>query len=514
LIVGSVKSPAKALFLILPGQSVPLSELSEWQDCHFLLTEHSHTILNDRHHQLKLVLMLSTLRAYAEALRASSVTVTYYALDDPAAPSLKEQLVDAKTQTGCSELVFFEIEDRACAEDVARSAGDAGLSIRVLSSPLFLCSRARFADYAAGDSKPRMANFYRQERRRLGLLLEKDGSPLGGQWSFDADNRRALPKAIDPPPVRFVPPDEGTQRVMHMVAQRFGDCPGDAMAFAYPTTHQQATAWLDLFVEERLFLFGDYEDALTERSDVVFHSLLSPLINIGLLTPKAVVERVMAFHEKTPVPMNSLEGFIRQVIGWREFIRGIYHQHGHEQERANFFGHSSDLTADWYEGTTGIAPLDHVIRKSRSLGWAHHIERLMVVGNLMNLCRIHPKRAHDWFMEMYVDSAHWVMGPNVYGMALFSDGGIFATKPYLCGSSYLLKMGDYGKGEWCDVVDGLYWRFVHDHRDYLAKNQRTAMMPRNLDRLKTDRKERIFLAADGFLNEKTRRLDNPLEQAT
>lgn len=501
--MSSTETAENALFLILPGQCVPISELSKWRGCHFLLSEHSYTILTERHHKLKLVLMLSALRAYAKALRAGGFSVTYYALDDPSAGSLEQQLAHVRSREGASHLFHFEIEDRGCADEVRKSVSEAELLITTLQSPLFLCSRARFSEYVSGEAKPRMANFYRQERRRLGLLLESDGSPVGGQWSFDADNRRALPKTIDPPPVRFVAPDEDTQQVIRLVSERFSDYPGDAATFAYPVTHRQANEWLDRFVEERLYLFGDYEDALTQRSDAVFHSLLSPLINIGLLCPQTVIERVLSAHQKKPVPMNSLEGFIRQVIGWREFIRGIYHEYGEEQETSNFFGHSSGLTAAWYDGSTGIAPLDHVIQKSRSLGWAHHIERLMVVGNLMNLCRIRPQAAHDWFMEMYVDSARWVMGPNVYGMALFSDGGIFATKPYLCGSSYIRKMGDYGKGEWCDVVDGLYWLFVHDHREYLSKNQRTAMMPRNLDRLASERKERIFNAANLFLEEKT-----------
>ncbi|MDX1563168.1 MAG: FAD-binding domain-containing protein, partial [Gammaproteobacteria bacterium] len=202
--------------------------------------------------------------------------------------------------------------------------------------------------------------------------------------------------------------------------------------------------------------------------------------------------------------LNSLEGFVRQLIGWREFVRGVYREHGETQTNANFFGHDHELTDAWYDGTTGLPPLDDAIRKANRLGWDHHIVRLMVVGNVMNLAGIAPQAAHRWFMEMYVDSAEWVMGPNVYGMALFSDGGIFATKPYICGSNYWLKMSDYSRGDWCDVIDGLYWRFIDRHRDTLTSNPRLAMMPAMLDRLDDSRRDKIFSAADDFIERHTR----------
>jgi deoxyribodipyrimidine photolyase-related protein len=203
------------------------------------------------------------------------------------------------------------------------------------------------------------------------------------------------------------------------------------------------------------------------------------------------------------IPLQSLEGFVRQVIGWREFVRGIYRTYSDEQDRTNFWSHKRGLTKAWYDGTTGIPPLDDTIQSVQTLGWAHHIPRLMVLGNLMTLCEIRPNEAHRWFMEMFVDSSEWVMGPNVYGMGLFSDGGIFATKPYICGSNYLLKMSDYGKGPWCDIVDGLYWRFIEKHRTFFTQNPRLALMPRALDRLRADRRSRIFQAANEFLNANT-----------
>ena len=332
-------------------------------------------------------------------------------------------------------------------------------------------------------------------------MLDDHGEPLGGRWSFDADNRKRLPKQIQPPAVDWPKPDQHVRDLVPIVARTFADHPGSAVDFRWPTTRQQALAWLDEFVASRLAEFGPYEDAVTVRSETVFHSLLSPYLNLGLLTPVDVIERVVDCVDRAP--LQSIEGFVRQVIGWREFVRGVYRQHSETQDAANFWNHDRDLTDAWYSGSTGIPPLDDTIQSIQKLGWAHHIPRLMILGNLMTLCEIRPQSAHRWFMEMFVDSSEWVMGPNVYGMGLFSDGGIFATKPYICGSNYLLKMSDYSKGEWCDTVDGLYWRFIDKHRAFFAANPRLALMPRALDRLTDDRRARIFSAAERFLETHT-----------
>jgi deoxyribodipyrimidine photolyase-related protein len=223
------------------------------------------------------------------------------------------------------------------------------------------------------------------------------------------------------------------------------------------------------------------------------------MMNIGLLVPSEVLDRVVGVAQTRDIPLQSLEGFVRQVMGWREFIRGIYQNYSAVQARTNYWSHTRQLTEHWYVGGTGIVPLDETIETTQRMGWCHHIPRLMVVANLMTLCEIEPKAAHRWFMEMYVDSASWVMGPNVYGMGIFSDGGIFATKPYICGSNYLLKMSNYSKGPWCDVVDGLYWRFIEKNRAFFAQNPRLALMPRALDRLSDARRDIIFPAAEKFL---------------
>ena len=369
---------------------------------------------------------------------------------------------------------------------------------------MFYGTRDDFRRFADDRKRLLMADYYKLRRQESGILLDADGGPEGGKWSFDEANRRKLPKDVQPPEIAPAPQSRHVEDVVGIVEQHFADHPGSAADFWWPTTREQAREWLQDFLDQRLAQFGPFEDAMSQRSATVFHSALSPSLNIGLLTPHEVVNAVLERYEARDLPIESIEGFVRQVIGWREFIRGVYHVYGDEQASRNFWGHERVLTEDWYHGTTGIVPLDDAISTSLRLGWAHHIQRLMVVGNLMTLCEIRPASAWRWFMELYVDSSEWVMGPNVYGMGIFSDGGMFATKPYICGSNYILKMSDYGKGDWCATVDGLYWRFIDRHRDFFASNPRLALMPKALDRLDGDRRETIFAAAEAFLQRCTR----------
>ena len=258
---------------------------------------------------------------------------------------------------------------------------------------------------------------------------------------------------------------------------------------------------LDQFLKDKLNLFGDYEDAVSKKSNILFHSALSPIINLGLITPSEILEKIKKIEKK--VRINSLEGYVRQIIGWREFMRGIYQNYDKHLENTNFFNHKNKMKISWYNGTTGLDPLDHSIKNALNYGWSHHIERLMILANIMNLCQIHPNQVYKWFMEMFVDSSDWVMAPNVYGMGLFSDGGIFATKPYICGSSYFLKMMDFKKGEWCNIMDGLYWNFINKNRKFFLKNPRLSMMVRVFDKIKNERKKIILKAAEKFIKQNT-----------
>jgi len=489
------------MLVILGNQLFAPAHLPAPSDRPVFMAEDVGLCTYERHHQQKIVLFLAAMRAYADELRAAGYDLHYELLDTADPRPYEEKLNAARKSVGATEVVHFEIEDKAMEQRLISFAKDNDLDRKELPSPMFTCGRDDFREFATGRSKLLMAEFYKQQRRRLDVLIGEDGEPVGGQWSFDADNRKKLPKDMTLPDMPWLEPSGHATDVIEIVKKAFADHPGKASEFCWPTTREQAQAWLDDFIDHRLEPFGPYEDAMTTRSSTLFHSVLSPCMNLGLLTPDEIMARVL--EKGADIPLQSLEGFVRQVIGWREFVRGVYREYSDKQDESNFWGHERELTEAWYEGTTGIPPLDDTIRTARRLGWTHHIPRLMVLGNLMTLCEIRPQSAHRWFMEMFVDSSEWVMGPNVYGMALFSDGGLFATKPYICGSNYLLKMSDYGKGDWCDVVDGLYWRFIERHRDFFEGNPRLALMPRALDRLDADRQQRIFAAAEEFVEQYT-----------
>jgi deoxyribodipyrimidine photolyase-related protein len=284
-----------------------------------------------------------------------------------------------------------------------------------------------------------------------------------------------------------------------IIESKFANHPGQMNHVWMPLNRRDALEQIDYFLAVKFENFGIYEDAILQNDTFMFHSALSPSLNMGLITPVDIIDKVLAYTEKQDVPINSVEGFLRQIIGWREFIRGVYQHHGESQLESNFFNFSGSLNASWYSGETGIPPLDDAITFSNQYGYTHHINRLMVISNLMTLCEVHPKEVYRWFMEMYVDSSEWVMTPNVFGMGTFADGGIFATKPYICGSNYILKMSDYKKGDWCHTVDGLYWRFVSRNLGLLKNNPRLSFMRKTLENMKDERRVLIFDAAEDFI---------------
>jgi deoxyribodipyrimidine photolyase-related protein len=495
---------SRTILVVLGNQLFSPHHLEQFRDATVFMAEDLGLCTYVRHHQQKIVLFLAAMRSYADELRDAGFEVTYKQLEDDIDASYEDALESTLDQLGAEQLVHFEIEDRPFEKRIVEFAERKGLKRTELASPMFLTDRGEFRAFAAGRKRLLMAEYYRQQRIGSGVLVDEDNKPVGGKWSFDTDNRKKLPRTVTPPRVSPAASTEHVSEVITLVQKHFAGHPGSAADFWWPTTRKQARDWLAEFVQERLSEFGPYEDAISSRSDTVFHSLLSPMMNIGLLTPHEVLESALDYTADHDSPLPSIEGFVRQVMGWREFIRGIYHEFGEEQEAANFWGHERELTDSWYDGTTGIEPLDDAIRVSARLGWAHHIQRLMIVANLMTLSGIRPPSAWRWFMEMYVDSSDWVMGPNVFGMGIFSDGGVFATKPYICGSNYVLKMSDYRRSDWCDTMDGLYWRFIETNREFFEGNPRLALMPKALDRLQPSRKTRIYAAADSFLARNTR----------
>lgn len=353
--------------------------------------------------------------------------------------------------------------------------------LEVLEDPNFLTSRKAMSEYLATEpDKLFFTNFYMWQRKRLKILIQ-GGKPIGGKWSFDHENRSRLPKDLHVPPLRRPKADSYFEEARQYVRGAFPDAIGDDAFVGYPTSHREARAWLSDFVSERFAQFGPYEDAISSEDGVLFHSVLTPALNVGLLTPKEVYETAIA--ESSKISINSIEGFVRQIIGWREFVRLVYLRRGRRQRTANFWKFERPMPRAFYDGTTGVDPVDHVIRSVLKSGYCHHIERLMILGNFMLLCEIRPDDVYRWFSEFFIDAYDWVMVPNVYGMSQFADGGSMTTKPYISGSSYVLKMSDFRKGSWCQVWDALYWQFIDKHADYFSTNPRMGVMVKMRDKL-------------------------------
>lgn len=483
----------KSLFLLPGSHLFPLRFLRSARDMPIFMAEDVGLCTHVRHHQQKLLLFLSAMRSHRDRLRRAGFDLIYHELGNNDHLTYTERLDHELTRRTVRNLISFEIEDRSFDAEIDELCSRRRVRRRVLPSPMFMVRPHEFQEMLGGRPTARMAEFYKWHRERTGILMESNGTPAGGRWSFDTENRERLPPTVAIPPAPTARRTRHVLEVSRLVAERFGDHPGRAEGFCWPTTRADALRWLDHFVEHRLPSFGPYEDAISSRSEVLFHSRLSPLLNCGLLTPQEVLDRALA--RRSQVPLQSLEGFVRQIIGWREFVRGIDLVHGQGQSTSNAWAHERRLRPCWWNGSTGIPPLDDLIEGAQRTGWAHHIQRLMVAGNLMTLCGVQPREAWRWFMEMFVDSAEWVMGPNVFGMGICSDGGIFATKPYICGSNYVLKMSDYRRGRWCDALDGLYWGFVELHRASFAQHPRMSRIVYTLDRLEPKRRARIAAAA-------------------
>ena len=393
---------------------------------------------------------------------------------------------------------MFEVEDKFFEKQLLDNLKE--LKLNYIKSPMFLSSRDDFKTYLNQVKKPFMANFYKKQRVDHNILVDSNNKPVGGKWSFDDENRKKLPKEIDLPEKFTFKETQHTKDLKEIVEKMFSHHPGNTKSFWTCTNRKDTESYLDYFLDKKIENFGDYEDAVDQRDNILFHSALSPQINLGLLTPEEIISKIKS---KTISKINSHEGYIRQLIGWREFIRGIYQNFDEKLEKSNFFNHKKVMKETWYTATTGLVPLDYSINNALEYGWTHHIERLMILCNIMNLSEINPKEVYKWFMEMFIDSSDWVMSPNVYGMGLFSDGGIFATKPYICGSSYFLKMMHFKKGSWCDIMDGLYWRFIDKHKDFFLSNPRLSMMVRILEKMNEERKNKIFNAANEFIKNNT-----------
>ncbi len=490
----------KSMLLILGNQLFPQKHLKSFKDMPIFMAEDYGLCTFQKHHKLKLILFLSSMRSYADELKKNKFKINYYDLNKDFKVSYEKKLEKFISINKINELISFEIEDKFFEKKISLLTKKLKIDWKIVSSPMFLNSRDEFKNYLSKTKKPFMANFYKIARARTDILMEK-GKPKGGKWSFDEDNRKKLPSSITIPNMIQSNETSHTKKLKIEIKRKFANHPGEVENFWLPTTYTDAIKWLDYFIAKKFNLFGDYEDAVDTSNNFLFHSALSPLINLGLLTPEIIIERIKKVENK--IKINSYEGYVRQIIGWREFIRGIYQNYDKQLEKNNFFKHKNSLTKNWYDGTTGLDPLDHSIKNAQKFGYTHHIERLMILCNIMNLCEIKPNEVYNWFMEMFVDSSDWVMSPNVYGMGLFSDGGIFSTKPYICGSSYFMKMMNFKRGPWNDIMDGLYWRFINKNRKFFQTNPRLNMMVVIYDKMKDERKNNIIKKANQFIHDNT-----------
>jgi len=495
----------KKIFLILGNQLFPIKNLRSFKDDHiFFMCEDYQLCTFEQHHKHKILLFLSAMRSYAEDLKLNKYKIIYKKIEDsdfknPYANKLEKIILSQAIQ----EVSFFEIEDKKFEKKIITFFKKINLKINMISSPMFICSRIDFKEHIKSNKNNLMANFYKYIRQKNNILIEHNGQPVGGKWSFDKDNRKKIPKHTKIPLLPKIKETSHTRVLKPIIENMFPNHQGKIDNFWFATNAKDVNKLLNFFIKEKLNLFGDYEDAITHKDNLVFHSALSPYLNLGLITPDIIIKKILLHHKKSPIQLNSLEGYIRQILGWREFMRGIYQNYSQDIENKNYFNHNNKMKKSWYEGNTGLPPLDFAIINAKTYGWSHHIERLMILSNIMNLCEIKPVYVYKWFMEMFVDSSDWVMVPNVYGMGLYSDGGIFSTKPYICGSSYFLKMMDFEKGEWCEIMDGLYWRFINKNRKFFLSNARLAMMVKIFDKMKSERKKNILTKAENFITKNT-----------
>jgi len=439
-----------------------------------------------RFHQQKLVLHRSILKTLCAEYDQKGLE-TLYSEHEPGATVRK--LISKLKKKNVSKIILCNPVDFILNKRIQETSRSEEIELEILRTPSFLNTEEWNQNYFSGRKSLRMASFYTEQRKRLGILIHENDEPEGGKWSFDEENRKSLPKGIQLPDEPISTHTDEDKEAIQYVEKKYGDHPGKAEDFWYPTTHRSASLWLSKFLKERFELFGDYEDAIAEEESVLYHSVLTPMLNTGLLTPKEVVDQALEYAKENKVPLNCTEGFIRQIIGWREFMRAMYEHCGVEARTKNFWKFDRKIPDSFYDGTTGIRPIDDAIQRTIEKSYCHHIERLMILGNFMLLCRFDPDEVYRWFMELFIDAYDWVMVPNVYSMSQFADGGLFTTKPYLSGSNYVRKMSNYQTGDWCETWDGLYWAFIEDHKDFFTSQPRLSMMVRTLERMSDEKRK-------------------------
>ncbi len=485
----------KVANLVFPHQLFEDNPLFNQEGIFFLVEEYLYFKQYNFHVQ-KLVFHRSSMKYYEDFLTQNKRKVFY--VNHNEIESDVRKLIPHIKKNGFSHVNYILTEDNYLENRIQKFAKKCGLSLCKFQSPMFLNKHSDLSFFNKKKKKFFHTSFYINQRKKFDVLMTKKGTPEGGKWSFDIENRKKYPKNKIPPKIQKLKNDKYFSEATEYVEKYFNENLGFfSNKPIYPHTHKDAKDWFDLFLKDRLIDFGSYEDAIVESESYLNHSVISPLLNSGLLTPRYILKTTL--NSKFNFPINSLEGFLRQIIGWREFIRGIYLSKGSQERTCNYFRFSRKIPVSFYNGTTGIFPVDCSIKKLKKTAYNHHIERLMILGNFMLLCEFDPDEIYKWFMEHYIDAYDWVMVPNVYGMSQFSDGGLMSTKPYFSSSNYLRKMSNFPRGEWEKKWDGLYWRFISKNRKYFENNVRMKFMINLLDKMNPDKKKEHFKNAKLFL---------------
>ncbi|KQS92241.1 cryptochrome/photolyase family protein [Chryseobacterium sp. Leaf394] len=440
-------------------------------------------------HKQKIALHRASMKFYENYLIKLKFKVEY--IDSYSPLSDVQKLIKHLEKEKFTKILITDV----CDNWLEKRIKETKLNLEILDSPLFINTREDLKEYFDDKKSYHQTDFYRQQRISRNILM-KAGKPTGGKWTFDTENRKKYPKNKKAPSIYFPENSEFYKEAKIYTEKNFGENYGNLTPYQlYPATFEEAENWFNQFLELRFADFGVYEDSIVEHEHFLHHSVLSPLLNIGLLTAENVLKEAIEYAEDYKIPINSLEGFVRQILGWREFVRGIYLYQGTFQRNKNYWKHQITLPDCFYTGETGLKPIDSTILKVLETGYAHHIERLMLFANVMNLLKLNPHDIYKWFMELFVDSYDWVMVPNVYGMSSYSDGGKMSTKPYISGSNYIKKMSDYPDGEWTEKWDSLFWNFVNDNRNFFETNPRLGMMLRTLDKMADEKKSEHFRIA-------------------
>lgn len=488
----------KSAAIIFPHQLFHC--LSIFENCTKIYLLEEHLFFKEfKFHKMKLAFHRASMKAYEDFCLERDIVLVYIESSDQ--NSDVRELIHQLASIGIEEIQLYDPVDNWLEKRIKSSADKADIKINWHDSPLFLNGREELKPFFREDKKSfHQTTFYKKEREKRKVLLDKKNKPKGGKWTYDTENRKKYPKDKTPPAIHFPENTSYWEEAISYVEKHFGENPGElSKEQVYPINREQSIEWLEQFLNYRFYDFGSYEDALVKDESYLHHSLLSPIINVGFLSPQEVLDKSLSFAERNDIPINSTEGFVRQIMGWREFIRGMYECKGSYSRTQNFWNHKRKIPRSFYDGTTGIPPVDDCIKKCLKRAYNHHIERLMVLGNFMLLCEFDPNEVYRWFMEMYIDAYDWVMVPNVYGMSQFADGGTFATKPYISSSNYILKMSNYQSGEWQKYWDGLFWNFMDKNRSFFEGNPRLGMLLGNWDKMDGDKKKTHLENAAQFL---------------